>query len=548
MWEDQRIVARPRYRDLISALRFVARQELIFGMHVHVGVDDPDKAIHVANGMRVHMPVLLGLSANSPFWRADATGMASTRTPIFRAFPRVGIPPTYEDWEDYERRIEFMINAGVIEDYTYLWHDVRPHPMFGTVEVRVMDSQTHVEHSLGLAALVQALVRELAEHFESGQRLSRYPFEMLDENKWLAARHGLEGELVDLPSSDRVATRALARRLIDRMREHCQDLGSEAELEAVEDLLARGNGAARQVVVYEANHDLREVMAEIVAATRARSRQADRPTASAAGAPARFYNRFVSTGGQELFVVCKSCGSEVSPYITECPYCGNRLRKRAPKLDREGRPPRRAAPQPARRCSPACAATRSPGSAPTPGPTPRSPWSWPAWSAPLLWRTSLGDTGNDLRSSRQARLALVAAVHRRCSPTTTPATPSSPSAAIGLFGWLLERRHGPLAVLGLFLVGGVGGLAATTAVYPVPFALGAERRRAGPARAPGRCPTCSPCGPARTSTATCSAWRRSFAVLVLMPLAVTGASWVADGVGVAVGLVVGLPLARLAVR
>jgi glutamate---cysteine ligase / carboxylate-amine ligase len=267
MWEDQRIVARPRYRDLISALRFVARQELIFGMHVHVGIDDPDKAIHVANGMRVHIPVLLGLSANSPFWRADATGMASTRTPIFRAFPRVGVPPTYENWADYERRIEFMVTAGVIEDYTYLWHDVRPHPSFGTVEVRVMDSQTHIEHSLGLAALVQALVKELAEHFDSGAALSRYPFEMLDENRWLAARHGLEGELVDLPSSDRVSTRELARRLIDRMRDHCVDLGSASELEAVEDLVARGNGAARQVVVYEANHDLREVMAEIVAAT-----------------------------------------------------------------------------------------------------------------------------------------------------------------------------------------------------------------------------------------------------------------------------------------
>jgi glutamate---cysteine ligase / carboxylate-amine ligase len=140
MWEDQRIVARPRYRDLISALRFVARQELIFGMHVHVGVDNPDKAIHVANGMRVHVPVLLGLSANSPFWRADQTGLASVRTPIFRAFPRTGIPPTYKDWDDYERRIQFMIEARVIEDYTYLWHDVRPHPNFGTVEIRVMDS------------------------------------------------------------------------------------------------------------------------------------------------------------------------------------------------------------------------------------------------------------------------------------------------------------------------------------------------------------------------------------------------------------------------
>ena len=268
MWEDQRIVARPRYRDLISALRFVARQELIFGMHVHVGIDDPDKAIHVATGMRVHVPVLIALSANSPFWRADLTGMASTRTPIFRAFPRVGMPPSYHDWNDYSERIGFMVESRTIADYTYLWWDVRPHPNLGTVEVRVMDSQTHIEHTLGLAALVQALVRELAEHFDAGGQLSSYPFEMLDENKWLAARHGLDGELVDLPHRDRIGIRALARRLLDRMREHAQDLGSTAELEAVEDLLDRGNGAARQVVVYEANHDLREVMGEIVVATK----------------------------------------------------------------------------------------------------------------------------------------------------------------------------------------------------------------------------------------------------------------------------------------
>src|SRR3954466_12064033 len=164
MWEDQRIVSRPRYRDLVAGLQFVARQELIFGIHVHVGLDDPDKAIHVVNGMRVHMPVLLALSANSPFWRADATGMLSTRTPIFRAFPRVGIPPRYDDFEDYSRRVQFMIDARTIEDYTYLWYDVRPHPMFGTVEVRVMDAQTRVEHTLGLAALVQCLMKELSEH------------------------------------------------------------------------------------------------------------------------------------------------------------------------------------------------------------------------------------------------------------------------------------------------------------------------------------------------------------------------------------------------
>jgi carboxylate-amine ligase len=267
MWEDQRIVARTRYRDLVAALRFVARQELIFGVHVHVGIDDPDKAIHVANGMRVHLPLLLALSCNSPFWRADSTGLLSTRTPIFRAFPRVGIPPAYKDWEDWEKQVTFMVESRVIEDYTYLWYDVRPHPNFGTVEIRVADSQTRLEHTLGLAALIQAMVKEIAEHFDAGKRLARYPHEMIDENKWLAARHGLDGNLVDLPKKERVPTAQLARRVLDRVREHAQDLGSADELDGIEDILERGNGASRQIVVYEANNDLREVMSEIVEKT-----------------------------------------------------------------------------------------------------------------------------------------------------------------------------------------------------------------------------------------------------------------------------------------
>jgi carboxylate-amine ligase len=236
-------------------------------MHVHVGIDDPDKAIHVATGMRVHVPVLLALSANSPFWRADSTGLQSTRTPIFRAFPRVGMPPVYRDWDDYCERIEFMVSSGVMEDYTYLWYDVRPHPKLGTVEVRVMDSQTRLEHSIAIVALVQAMAKELAEHHDEHKQFTDYPWEMLDENKWLASRHGLDGELVDLPSNERVATKALARRLLDRLRHHAEDLGSAGDLDAVEDLLHRGTGAHRQRVVYEANRDLREVMAEIVEAT-----------------------------------------------------------------------------------------------------------------------------------------------------------------------------------------------------------------------------------------------------------------------------------------
>jgi carboxylate-amine ligase len=267
LWEDQRISAEDRYRHLVSDLRFVARQEIIFGLHVHVGIDDADKAIHIANGMRVHVPILLALSANSPFWRAGATGLASSRMPIFRAFPRVGIPPSYDGWADYERRIGFMVESGVIRDYTYLWYDVRPHPNFGTVEVRAMDGQTRVEHTLALAALIQAMVKELAEHYEAGKQLAAYPYEMLDENKWLAARHGLEGELVDLPERRLVGARELARRLYDRLREHAQDLGSEADLEGVVDLLENGNGARRQQLVYEANHDYRELLREIVDAS-----------------------------------------------------------------------------------------------------------------------------------------------------------------------------------------------------------------------------------------------------------------------------------------
>jgi glutamate---cysteine ligase / carboxylate-amine ligase len=267
MWENQRIVARPRYRDLVSGLQFVARQEIIFGIHVHVGIDDPDKAIHVTNGMRVHLPLLLSLSANSPFWRGDSTGLDSTRTPIFRTFPRVGIPPRYDNFEDWRKRIEFMVRAKAIGDYTYLWYDVRPHPNFGTVEIRVMDSQTRVEHTLALAALIQAMVKELAEHYEAGKRLSRYPYEMLDENKWLAARHGLDGQLVDLPKTDRVPVVDLARRLMKRLRPHAEELGSATELDGLEEILENGDGASRQLVVYEANHDLREVVREILDST-----------------------------------------------------------------------------------------------------------------------------------------------------------------------------------------------------------------------------------------------------------------------------------------
>jgi carboxylate-amine ligase len=268
-WQDVELSPGAHQQALHETMRELARREPTFALHVHVAVPDAETAVRALNRMRVHLPLLLALSANSPFWRAQNTGLLSVRTPIFRAFPRVGIPPTYRDFQEYSDRIGFMVESKAIADYTYLWYDVRPHPNFGTVEIRVCDQQTRIEHTLALAALVQALVRELCEHFDAGSELSSYPFEMLDENKWLAARHGLDGELVDLPSTSRVPTKELARRVIDRVRGHAEDLGSAAELDGIDDLLDGGNGASRQIVVYEANNDLREVVGEIVEKTSA---------------------------------------------------------------------------------------------------------------------------------------------------------------------------------------------------------------------------------------------------------------------------------------
>jgi carboxylate-amine ligase len=266
-WEEQRIVERPRYHEIVDALRFVARQELLFGLHVHVGIDGPEKAIHVANGMRVHLPILLALSTNSPFWRGVPTGLMSTRTPIFKTFPRVGIPPRYESWADFQARVEFMVEAKAVEDYTYFWWDVRPHPNLGTVEVRVCDAQTRLEHTIALAALIQSMCKELAEHYEAGFELGTYPREMLEENKWLAARYGIEGELVDLPQSSRCTAKELARRLVERLGPHARELGCLRELETIEEMVDRGTGAQRQLAVWRADRDLRQLVRKIVEAT-----------------------------------------------------------------------------------------------------------------------------------------------------------------------------------------------------------------------------------------------------------------------------------------
>src|SRR6202790_234401 len=258
-WEDQRVVSDDRYRGLIRSLGFVARQELVFGMHVHVGMADAEEAIYVANGLRPHVPLLIALAANSPLWRGELTGLMSSRVPIFRAFPRVGLPPRFEDWGDFVRRVATMTESGMIDDYTYLWYDVRAHPRLGTVEIRAMDSQTRVEHTIALGALVVSLVKLLVEEYQRAPVDLDPPWEILDENRWLAARHGLEAELLDPASGERRGVREMTEALLRRLAPHARELRCEDQLEGVRDLLRSGNGALRQQMVYEANHDLREL-------------------------------------------------------------------------------------------------------------------------------------------------------------------------------------------------------------------------------------------------------------------------------------------------
>ena len=265
-WEDQRVVGDDRYRGLIRSLGFVARQELVFGMHVHVGMADPEETVQVANSLRPHIPLLIALAANSPLWRGEPTGLMSSRVPIFRAFPRVGLPPLFASYEDFARRVQALTTGGIIEDYTYLWYDVRPHPRLGTIEIRAMDSQTRVEHTLALAALVVALVKRLSEEWREGAPVPDPPWEILDENRWLAARHGLEAELLDADGARR-GVRALTAELLESLAPHAAELGCSAELEGVEDLLRAGNGALRQQMVFEANRDLHELVSEIVERT-----------------------------------------------------------------------------------------------------------------------------------------------------------------------------------------------------------------------------------------------------------------------------------------
>jgi glutamate---cysteine ligase / carboxylate-amine ligase len=271
LFERQRITARDRYRNLVDQLQYVARRELIFGLHIHVAVDDPEKAIHVTSALLLHLAELLALSASSPFWRGEATGLASSRQMVFAAFPRSGPPPRFRDYADYAEVVGQLEKTGCIADYTHIWWDIRLHPRFGTIEVRVMDAVTRVEDTTALTAYVQGLVKHYSEAYEAGRELPSYHRILTTENKWLAARYGLEAPVMDLVTGrrNRVPVAQLVRRALREIEPHARELGSERELDGIRDILARGNGADRQLRVFNANRDIVEVVSEIADATEA---------------------------------------------------------------------------------------------------------------------------------------------------------------------------------------------------------------------------------------------------------------------------------------
>ena len=246
VWRETTVSSSERYQLLYGSMRELARREPTYALHVHVGVPDPEQGICAANRMRAHVPLLLALSANSPFWQGRDTGLASARTPLFQAFPRVGIPRAFDDYADYVRSVDLLVRLEAFPDPTFLWWDVRPQPRLGTVELRIMDAQTTLESTAALVALVHCLVElEITEGTSSGGA-SASP-EVLSENRFLAARDGVQAQLIDPVREERISVADLTAELVEACAPHAQDLGCEAELAGVHELVHRPN-AERQLV------------------------------------------------------------------------------------------------------------------------------------------------------------------------------------------------------------------------------------------------------------------------------------------------------------
>ena len=254
-WRTQRHTDKQRYKAIADDLKGVGRRMVIGGMHVHVGIDDGDQRIAVMNEMRPYLPLLLALSASSPFWQGENTGLKSYRTAINDATPRSGMPESFASWGDYQRTVGTLVRSGVIEDATKIWWDLRPSARFPTLELRITDVCPSIEDALCIAGLFRCLCRSLWRRNKKGRRSPNYPLLVLTENRWRAQRYGLEQGFIDLRGESIKTSAALVDDLLDLISEDADDLNSNAYIAHARKILARGTSADRQLALYRLQLD-----------------------------------------------------------------------------------------------------------------------------------------------------------------------------------------------------------------------------------------------------------------------------------------------------
>ncbi len=263
-WQDQEITTQERYATLVEDMQQVARANLIFGLHVHVGIPDRETGIRVMNQARYFLPHLYALSANSPFWLGQNTGLKAYRQMIFERFPRTGIPDPFESLSEYEDYLELLVSTNCIDNAKKIWWDIRLHPFFNTIEFRICDAQSRVNDTIALAALMQAIVVKLHKFLLQNVTFRRYPRRLIDENRWRAGRYGIDGKMIDFGKKREVEERELLHELIEFVAPEVNELGTEEEIVHIESILRDGTGADRQLRVFAETQDLKAVVDHII--------------------------------------------------------------------------------------------------------------------------------------------------------------------------------------------------------------------------------------------------------------------------------------------
>src|SRR5215468_9144005 len=266
-WMDQLITVNERYATVINDMQQVARVCLTFGLHVHVGIPDREEAIDIMNQARYFLPHLYALSVNSPFWLGQNTGLKAYRQMIFERFPRTGIPDAFESLSEYDDYLKLLVSTNCIDNAKKIWWDIRLHPFFNTIEFRICDAQSRVDDTVALAALMQSIVFKLQKLRRQNVTFRSYARRLIDENRWRAARYGLDGKLIDFGRKCEVDERELLYEMLEFIADEVDELGNRREIEHIEQIMREGTGADRQLMVWERTHDMKAVVDHIVAET-----------------------------------------------------------------------------------------------------------------------------------------------------------------------------------------------------------------------------------------------------------------------------------------